>query len=608
MAKESAEAAALRWKMLRLVQEAYPRDRFSKFLEDAMDVLGFDVTGMQQDIGAFLAYHPGDVMVMAGRGEAKSTIACILAVFVLIHDPSHRHLLISAGEAKAKENSHLIVSLLTGMPELKCLLPDTQNGDRSSVEEFDVHYTLKGISASPSVRCLGVTANTQGFRSDTTWIDDVESAKNSETQQQREKLLQLTRDFPSVCVGRPEQGVLPRLAWLGTPQSRDSIYNTLPGRGVTVRVWPHRYPTQEQLPHYGGLLAPYVTERLQDSPGLMTGGGALGNQGQPTDPKLKSESTLQAIELNQGTPFFQLQHMLSTALTDANRYPLKTEHLVLSGAVSLGQVPAVVKRSVVPATAVKWQVGSQVWALQTPAVVGTETLDCRDRVVGYVDPAAGGANGDETAYAVGCIANGSVWGLSCGGLRGGYDLAIMEQLAQRLAECGVTHVVIEQNMGHGGFRQVFTPVLFRIYSSLGLPQPSVADDLVPSTLKEKRIVAALAPVMGRGSLVLTQPLLDQDRSDCERYGPEERVTRSLLHQVSRMQETRGAVKHDDRVDALRGLVQHFMAELVTQQEEAHRAMSHREFQAGISRALGHGRLEQPITRRLGALRLKDRRR
>jgi hypothetical protein len=109
----------------------------------------------------------------------------------------------------------------------------------------------------------------------------------------------------------------------------ESIYNTLPGRGVSIRIWPGRYPTPKQRENYGEHLAPYIVRRLEQNPELAFGGGMLGDQGQPIDSVLMDEGVLQKKELDQGTSYFQLQHMLNTKLVDALRYPLKLEQLVV---------------------------------------------------------------------------------------------------------------------------------------------------------------------------------------------------------------------------------------------------------------------------------------
>src|SRR5690606_26084778 len=116
---------------------------------------------------------------------------------------------------------------------------------------------------------------------------------------------------------------------LGTPQSIESIYNTLPARGFTVRIWPGRYPSLEQLENYGDMLAPFIKSRLERDASLCLGGGLLGDQGQPTDPTYLTEAILQKKELDQGKTYFQLQHMLNTALADAAKFPLKLDEIIL---------------------------------------------------------------------------------------------------------------------------------------------------------------------------------------------------------------------------------------------------------------------------------------
>ena len=108
--RESPEAAIARWKMVGLVQREYAE--FSTFLDVAMTHLGFDVSEVQQDIGHFLAYGPQYLMVQAQRGQAKTTITAIYAVWSLIQNPQYRVLILSAGGKQANEISTLIVRLL----------------------------------------------------------------------------------------------------------------------------------------------------------------------------------------------------------------------------------------------------------------------------------------------------------------------------------------------------------------------------------------------------------------------------------------------------------------------------------------------------------------
>lgn len=558
--RESVSDAEIRWEELRLVQEHYKN--FLDFLEDVMVMLGFSVTDIQADIAGFLVYGPKWLMVQAQRSQAKTTIAAAFAVWCLIHSPAHRVLIVSAGGTQANEISTLIVRIIMTMDVLECMRPDKMAGDRTSTEAFDVHHSLKGVDKSPSVACVGIGANLQGKRADLLIADDVESAKNSLTAHMRAQLLDLTKDFVSIAVGR--------IVWLGTPQSGDSIYNTLPARGVTVRIWPGRYPTVDQMKNYGDHLAPLLVERIKRDPTLQTGGGLLGTQGKPIDPALLDEEKLQAKELNQGEAFFQLQHMLNTRLTDAQRYPLKPEKLVLLD-VTTTLAPMQVIRTV--SQAVKdLMAGDFPFKVSLPHSVSAEMAKY-ELVWSYVDPAAGGANGDETAYAVGGFLNGNVYLLAVGAVPGGYEDDKLNELADKLLRFPIAGVTIEKNLGYGAFSTIFTTKLVKKATDLGVPVPSIEDDLVTG-MKEARIIETLEPVMGRGSLIVTSDCLEEDRLCCARYSSADKQLYSFVYQLAKMQKVRNALVHDDRADAIEGLVRRFQRLLVADQDKAadkHRA-------------------------------------
>ena len=312
--------ATKKWHDLGLLQEHYKK--FTDFYYDvSTEFLGFECTDIQMDIAEFL--ETGDLyrMIQAQRGQAKTTITACYAVWRIIHDPKTRILIISAGDNVATQIASWIVQIIQNMPELECLRPDTSAGDRASVKAFDVHHTLKGFDKSPSIACLGITANMQGYRADVLIADDIESKKNSLTAVQREKLNDLTKDFISICSTGD-------IIYLGTPQTNDSVYNSLPSRGFQVRIWTGRYPTAEELPNYKEFLAPIIINRLLQNPDLQSGGGPTGDRGQPVDPVLLGEDKLTSKEIDQGKAYFQLQHMLDTKLMDADRYPLKCKDLI----------------------------------------------------------------------------------------------------------------------------------------------------------------------------------------------------------------------------------------------------------------------------------------
>jgi len=541
--------------------------------------LGFNTSEVQQDIGSFLSHGPQYLMIQAQRGQAKTTITAIFAVWCLIHFPSYRILILSAGGRQANEISTLIVRLIMTMDELECLQPDPTNGDRTSVEAFDVHYTLKGVDKSPSVACVGITGNLQGKRADLLIADDIESQKNARTATMREILLELTRDFTSICATG-------RIVYLGTPQSAESIYNTLPARGFTVRIWPGRYPTPEQLENYGDMLAPFIKQRLVMNPGLAFGGGMLGDQGQAVDPLLLDEPTLQSKELDQGPSYFQLQHMLNTRLVDLLRYPLKIEDLVL---MRLGgeHFPLSVTRGFGGAALKPISCHSSSYNISVPHEVSADVAKLQGCVM-YVDPAGGGKNGDETAYAVTGFLNGNIYLLAIGGLPGGYSLDVMRKLALIAKRWNVNKAIIEMNMGYGAFKEVWLPILRAEHAC------AVEDDYVHGQ-KELRIIETLEPVIARGSLIISEAALEEDRDTCAGYDASKRALYSVLHQLSKMTRDRGALFHDDRADALEGAVRFWVQMLAIDQDAAVAAQRQREWEAAMADPLGKQRFANPAS-------------
>lgn len=581
MAKESTAQAVIRLRKAEMVRKHYRE--FLPFLIDGMTLLGFSTSEIQEDIAAFIAYGPHYIMVQAQRGQAKTSIAALYCVWCLIQNPRFRVLIISAGGSQASDISTLIIRIIMNMPVLEYLRPDIQNGDRSSVEHFDVHYSLKGVDKSPSVKCLGITANLQGNRADLLLADDVESQKNSATATMRAQLLEKTLDFSSI-------NSTGRIVWLGTPQSMESIYNTLPGRGVTVRIWPGRYPTPEQMSNYGDALAPMLLRRIQADPSLQTGGGALGDQGAPIEKAgtgWLDEDNLQQKEMDQGQSWFQLQHMLNTRLIDALRFPLKTERVVVMDVTDV--VPMSVTRGLDASALVDYKVHSVGFRLSRPHSTSPEVTTL-PRGVAYIDPAGGGKNADETAFACTSLVNSTIFLTALGGLPGGYDETVLTELAERLQKANPFKVVIEKNMGFGAFAAVFTPIL-RKY----IPDVAIEEDLV-SGQKELRIINTIEPVIGRGALVVTPEVIEQDANDCARYAPKDRVTYSLFFQMGKVTRERGALVHDDRLDALEGAIRHWQEHLAVDQAKAVEADRLDKWRELIADPLGHRRHDPPQKR------------
>ncbi len=540
MARENAESALVRWDMLQQLQEEYKE--FLPFLCDVMDLLGYSVTDIQADIAHFLQFGPQYRMIQAQRGQAKTTITGAYAVWRLIHDPTLPVLILSAGGTMASEVSILCIRIIEGMDVLECMRPDKNNGDRSSTEAYDVHHSLKGVNKSPSIACVGITGNMQGKRSGLLIADDIESSKNSLTATAREALVHLTRDFTSICSTGD-------IIYLGTPQSAESIYLTLPARGFTVRIWTGRYPTVDQMHKYAGCLAPLILSRIAADPSLQTGYGIAGLDGKALDPIILDEEALVKKELDQTRAYFSLQHMLLTDLADEDRYPLRLKNLVFTE-LNADKAPAEVtwlprQDLLLPIPTQSSAFGKEVYRA---AYVSEVLLPYATKIM-VIDPAGGGINGDENGYAVLGFLHGNIFVLALGGVKGGYEALQMNQLAKIALKWEVDRIVPEKNYGNGAFARIFQPYMRDIFEVAKVKVPGI-EEIHSVGRKEVRICDTLEPIMGRHRLIFNTDILESDSRGMEYASIQKKKVYQALHQIAFMTRTPDALTHDDRIDAL----------------------------------------------------------
>lgn len=535
-------------------------DNFVDFAYDGMAFLGFPLTDMQADIAEFMEAGPRLRMVMAQRGEAKSTLAALYAVWRIIQRCTTRVLIVSAGEIQASEVATLVVRLITTWEILEYLRPDKNAGDRSSISAFDVHYALKGIDKSPSVACVGITANLPGKRADLLIPDDVESPKNSMTSTERAKLLHFTKEFSSICTHGD-------ILYLGTPQSKDSIYNTLPGRGFLVRIWPGRFPTPDEVEKYGTRLAPYLVQRIQADPLLQTGGGIDGTRGKPADPDRFNEEDLVEKELDKGPEDFSLQHMLDTSLADDARQQLKLSDLMVANFDSEA-VPE--KMAYQSADKYKADLGREFPVPMTtmfhPVPIDCDFIKPALRMM-YLDPAGGGA--DEMGYGISTAVGPYIHSLDVGGIKGGLAGKNPRKLLDLIFEFKVTVVQVESNMGHGLFEINLRAELEK--AKIGYTDPITGDVYPPEPFfgtvgvvgeystgqKERRIIDSLVSAMQRHRIILHKRVFESDIEYGKQHGADKRTDYSLFQQLSSITTDRNSLKHDDRIEAFAGSIRYW---------------------------------------------------
>lgn len=563
-----------RWAHLGRLQEEYAE--FRPFLYDVMtDLMGFECSPLQLDIALYLEFGPAYRMIQAQRGEAKTTITAIYAVWRIIHQPSARILIISAGGDMADQIANWVIQIIENMAELECLRADKSHGDRSSIEAYDVHWQLKGPEKSPSIASLGITSNTQGFRADVLIADDIESSKNSQTETMRERLQHLTKDFSSICSNGD-------IIYLGTPQSVESVYNGLVSRGFDVRIWPGRYPTIEEQVNYGSFLAPVIVEAMERDPSLRTGGGLLGNRGKPTDPIMLSEAVLTKKERDQGKAYFQLQHMLDTKLSDADRFPLKADKIIF---MRIPEASAPIEIHHICSDAYRVQTPAD-WPVQDAAYYRAASFGAEFGAYAgtnmHVDPAGGGKNGDETAYAVVRFMAGKVYVVAVGAVPGGVTKESMEALTAVAKRYKPHKITVEKNFGNGAFGAIWQPYLLKEHLA-------TIEDVWESGQKELRIIDLIEPVLGSGRLIMDISIIEQEQATLEKYPVQDRPSYSLFYQLSRITRAKGCLKHDDRLDALASAIRPWVESLKQDEDKVNLAAKRAAYEKKMQDPLGNGR-------------------
>lgn len=473
-------------------------------------------TPVQYDIASYLQNGPRRSVIEAFRGVGKSWLTSAFVCWLLLNNPQLKILVVSASKERADAFSTFVKRLINEIPMLNHLKP--QDGQRDSVIAFDVGPAQP--DHSPSVKSVGITGQITGSRADVLIADDVEVPNNSATQMMRDKLSEAVKEFDAIL--KPGG----RIIYLGTPQTEMSLYNQLPERGYDIRIWPALYPELNKVESYKGRLAPMVTKALEED---------SDNASKPTDIRRFDEADLLERRASYGRAGFALQFMLDTSLSDGDRYPLKVQDLVV---MNLNPTMAHLK--------VAWAAAPEVCLNDLPNVALTgdryhrpmwhsDDMSEYTGAVMSIDPSGRGK--DETGYA--CVKHlaGNLFVTEAGGLAGGYELETLEALAYAAKRNQVKYIIIEANFGDGMFTQLLKPVLQRIY-------PCTVEEVKHSTQKEARIIDTLEPVMSTHRLIVDQKVIQRD------FETAKDIKYSLFYQMTRLTRERGAIVHDDRLDAL----------------------------------------------------------
>ena len=374
----------------------------------------------------------------------------------------------------------------------------------------------------------------------------IESMKNSRTVVTREVLEDLTKEFESICA---EGDII----YLGTPQSVESIYNNLPSRGYEIRIWPGRYPTESEEEAYGNNLAPMIKSDMLIDETLRLGAGIDGDSGKPTCPEMFSELLLIEKEISQGKAKFQLQYMLNTVLADSDRYPLKLSNLIVADFNNeTGPVLPVWSNN--PLNMYKSACCGAKFKIYR-SVQNSYEMRPFETTIMYIDPAGGGKNADEMAYAVIKLIGAYVYIAEVSGFPGGYDQEVLEQLVQVVKRHSVHTLCIEKNFGNGAHANMIKPLLLKAGCSVKI------EEIYETGQKELRIIDTIEPLLSSHRLIISPSCVELDAKSTSVYPIDLQLTYRLLHQLSMLTRDRGCLRHDDRLDALAGAIRFIVARL-----------------------------------------------
>lgn len=517
------------------------KEDFRKFLFVVWRHLGLpEPTPVQYDIAYFMQHGPRRKMVQAFRGVGKTWVYAAFAAWRLYCNPDWKIMVVSASKPYADDFSRFVKSLIHEMPLLQHLRP--RDDQRNSNVFFDVGPARP--SKDPSLKSVGIFGQITGSRADEILADDVESLNNSATEGSRERLSEAVKEFDAVL--KPN-GII---TYLGTPQSAMTMYNKLPERGYTIRIWPALIP--ENPDEYAGQLAPYIYKLIEK--GQKTGTS--------TDPKRFSNTDLQERALSYGKAGFALQFMLNTKLSDADKFPLKLRDLI-----TLPLDPLLGPASVAWAGSPEYAVeGVHISGLPgdryyRPMFVSKEFVPYTGSVMA-IDPSGRGK--DETAYAVVKHLNAHLFLTAVGGLQGGYDDDTLDKLVEIAKAQKVNLIRVEGNFGGGMFSKLLQAALKR-----GQYRCQV-EEVSHSKQKEVRIADTLEPVIGQHRLVVCESIINRD------FESAAEAVYALFWQMTRLTRDRGSLPHDDRLDALSMAVAYWAEQMAQDSTDAYEKFREKE--------------------------------
>jgi len=486
-------------------------------------------TKAQYAIAQYLQSGPKRLQIQAFRGVGKSWITGAFVLWTLFNNPEKKIMIISASKERADNMSIFLQKLIIETPWLCHLQPKSDDARWSRIS-FDVNCSP---SQAPSVKSVGITGQLTGSRADLMILDDIEVPGNSMTEMMREKLLQLCTEAESILTPKDDS----RIMYLGTPQTTFTIYKKLAERNYRPLVWPARVP--RKMTNYEGVIAPELQTDIDR--------GA--KPWDVTDPDRFQDDDLLEREASMGRSNFMLQFMLDTSLSDAEKFPLKNADLIVTS-VNPTSAPDNIIWCSDPKNCLKElpTIGLPGDYFYSPMQLQGEWGDYAETICS-VDPSGRGS--DETVAAFISQRNGVMYLHEMRAYHDGYSDKTLLDILKGCRRYDVKTLLIESNFGDGIVGELFKKHLQQTKQSIHVEETRA------NVRKEDRIIDTLEPVLNQHRLVVDKKVIEWDYTSNPDAPPERRLQYMLFYQLSRMCREKGAVRHDDRIDALSQGVKYF---------------------------------------------------
>jgi hypothetical protein len=390
---------------------------------------------------------------------------------------------------------------------------EPQDFDKDNAFGFNLH-NRSIFSQDLNLTARGITGQITGLHADDIIADDLEIPENSDSPAAREKLYNKVQEFEQVRNKIPDG----RVIFLGTPQTKDSIYIKLK-ENYTILKFPSEMPDVN------------TPDECEDVDEYILNLGV--DAGEPTQPERFSKEVLKKVEAKIGPTLYALNYKLITSLADNKKYPLRLQDLIV-----IDTSPELFPEKVVWANAVPNKrvssYGMKDDLVYEPMWVSNNFVEYTQTAM-FIDPSGRGT--DETAICVASTVNGYIVIHEIFGLPGGYDSVTLEKIAKVCQQYGINLIRYESNFGDGMFGQLLRPVIAEMCGAVAVEEYKVTG------AKERRILNILEPVIAQHKLVFnTKAIKDQETQK----------------QITRLTDRRGALKHDDRVDCIAAAVSYWV--------------------------------------------------